>query len=98
MACLQTLCAKFGNEDWVVLTEMPGSHWSFQIWGPEPAQGKIGTTSEDEAKCRALTIVKDRLAKLGRSAECARLSTLKWRVAVRIFAEQNWAPPSCHLT
>jgi hypothetical protein len=98
MACLQTLCARFGNEDWVLLTEMPGSNWSFQIWGPEPALGKIGTTSEDEAKRLALIIVKDHLAKLGRSSECARLSTLAWRVAVRIFVEQTWARPSCHLT
>jgi|SRR5215471_20697682 len=98
MAYLQTLCAKFGSEDWVLLTEMPGSNWSFQIWGPQPAQGKIGTTSEDEAKRRALTIVKDRLEKLGRRAEGARLSTLTWRVAVRVFVEQNSAPPPGHLT
>jgi len=84
MNWFRKLSAKFGDQDWVFLTEMPGSRWSFLIWGPHPrpVQGVLRTKSEDEAKRVVLGIVKAHLAALGRMSERASLSTLPWRVAV----------------
>jgi hypothetical protein len=85
MGYLQKLSARFGDRDWVLLTEMPRNRWRLLIWGPHPrpVQGDIGTKSEDEAKKVALEIVRAHLAAVGRMSERARLSTLQWRVAVR---------------
>jgi hypothetical protein len=85
MNWLRKLSARFGDEDWVLLTEMPGNQWRFVICGLHPhlVQGKIGTNTEDEAKRVVLGIVKAHLAALGRMSERARLSTLPWRVAAR---------------
>ena len=84
MSWFRKLSAKFGDKDWVFLTEMPRNHWRLLIWGPypRPVQGEIGTKSEDEAKRVALEIVRAHLAALGRMTERAHLSTLPWRVAV----------------
>jgi hypothetical protein len=85
MNWFRKLSAKFGDQDWVFLTEMPEHHWRFLIWGPypRPVQGEIGTKSEDEAKRLVLGIVRAHLMALGRMSERAHLSTLQWRVAVR---------------
>jgi len=85
MNWLRKLSAKFGNQDWALLTEMPGNRWRLLIWGPHPrpVQSEIGTKSEDEAKNVALKIVKAHLAAVGRLSERAHLSRLEWRVAVR---------------
>lgn len=83
MGFIRKLCARFGHKDWVLLTEMPGNRWTFQISGPHPVQGRIGRKSEEEAKNLALTIVKAHLSTLGRMRERALLRALTWQVAVR---------------
>jgi hypothetical protein len=83
MDFIRKLCARFGPNDWVLLTEMPGNRWSFQIWGPHPVQGKIDAKSENEAKNLAFEIVKAHLAALGRLNARPHLSVLPWQVAVR---------------
>jgi hypothetical protein len=84
MSWFRKLSARFGDQEWVFLTEMPGSRWRLLLWGPypRPVEGEIRAKSEDEAKRVVLEIVRAHLAALGRISDRARLSTLPWQVAV----------------